>query len=54
MSLSGEFGAELADKPVNWKPIEQALAEVNEKISDHLPVIHRFYYRQATPQDPDQ
>lgn len=69
MSLSGEFEAELAGKPVNWKPIEQALAEagglktlearamlaeVKEKISDHLPVIHRFYYRPATPQDPDQ
>jgi endonuclease/exonuclease/phosphatase family metal-dependent hydrolase len=49
-------------KPIRWVPIEKALAEagglkstearamlkeVKESVSDHLPLIHRFYYRPA-------
>lgn len=62
LSLSGEFepAPGLVGKPINWVPIEDALAtagglktsqaramlaDIKEQISDHLPVIHRFYYR---------
>jgi len=60
MTLSGEFEPSLVGKPANWVPIEESLAkagglktqaaramlkEIKEQISDHLPIIHRFYFR---------
>lgn len=59
ISLSGEFKPETVSEPIRWKPIEDTLAkagdlksaavkkvmsEIKSQISDHLPVVSRFYF----------